>query len=828
MRNIYPAIAVALCAEIFASGCGQDSRGTQSIDHKSDELAITIDLASREMPRRVTEAQAGIAVRTVNIAKTWIRAYTYQGRFDDWNDRAAFALRKIGAALYAFANPELFADWDYDWQAELAAADLDFDGGNCATPLECYQNKVMQYLDTAYIYADAGTGEDYDFVLNEIITLLYAFRDRADILTSDMAYALLCQDECQFGTVPFSGNELYDYQTNYINAIVVHFYQAETENHVAMTYTWRYLINQWVRNMAYLPTSHPRYDARVVNLYHIDPNHYANGYELEDFLMQVSGRVVHSGLFETNGRAYASFTTSALMNLASYAGANFAPRFEDTSHRLRIGAQNALDLLAARFAFQSLEGKRVVPMRRNWDHRRKMGPYINDYYVDIFGILSGAYLFEERYDAQESRYHYADINGPAGQPAGFALWSGLRDYRVPSAILDFMIDKHDGFWSRSQSRFSLSSYPIFYESIFSTPDLPSRHAMVRPRYFRSDGSRDMGGSVVGTPEFHYITNNFMSISGGHHRPYYDVPFSLEIERDYDYLAKPHMLVPAGLGDLLNWGNGDDSQAVADASEDIMLTRGHENRYYESKGGAHMYKGFTYGYIHKDEGSLPSNYHNRFAMIYPASWASFQREEFTINRARFRVFDFSTDAAPIPGHYLVVAKVSKSENSGQYRNYARGFWEIVPADRYATAADLGQYIRDRHRSSDFDDNTSRDYRYYMTTGDVVDMDPRAFSTATNQPLRRVWIPTRNGNGDIIAYSEADMRDKLTVLGDQTSVDNMPLLKVWELDQGQEFTGWIFAEADGEGRLTVDNPFLSADGVLHIDSSDYRNPSRQITH
>lgn len=626
-------------------------------EESSSSQSILADLSvatPESSPNRRDEVAMG--ARRINLIKSWILSYTNDRQFGEWG--GSNPVRRITAALYAFANPGELSNWSYPWQKLLAAPDRQYSGGTCSTSLECYQRKVLQYLSTVRPHK-VGTGGDYDFALMDVLSLIYLLRDRPDVLTNDMLWGFLCQNSCKptsASHVPFSGNAIIDYLTVYSKHTVgippaefgIHLYEPQTENHVAMIYTWRYLVNQWVREVAGLPQPHPRFDRRVLELYKKDPAHYGNEPAFEDFIMKITARVVWSGLFETNARPYSSYTVNAILNLADFAGAKFAPEPNDAANRVRIGALNAADTQAAMFAFQSLEGKRVLPIRRSWSHRRTIKPGQSDYIMDIFGALSGNYLFEDRHDTPGSRYHYKY----AANPAGFALSAALRAYRVPGPILEFMRDKHNGFWTRAQSRYSLNSYPIFWEDTLTTSsgNLPSRHAKVRPKYFQNSGTRDMGGSVIPAVELAYITNNFMAVSGGQAQGYYDTPLDLSAEHAHDYTAKPHMLIPGGLVAYHN-----DWSSPEAAANDVLLTKGHERYWFASGGAGHMYKGLTYGYIHRDHGKTPNNYHNLWPQLYPTRWhTNFLFEEFGIARAAFRVFDFSSANSPIPGTYLILA------------------------------------------------------------------------------------------------------------------------------------------------------------------------------
>jgi len=392
--------------------------------------------SSNTLSKTTEEANEGLLGCTVRLVQSWVRLYESDS-FKPWKDDAKVSLRMIGAGLYVFAHPLYFS----------------VDDLSCLGGLSLFQSKVREYLATATI-GSRGVGTDpegnldngnYDFVFKEILPILYLFYDRPDILDKDMTWYLLKQGTPSTAHIPFSGSvseydSLPHLQIRMTNSGSTEgrYKSPETENHILMTYGWIYLINNYVKWMAGLPLDDARYDKRVYDIYQSDPSHYDNDSGvLTDFVLQILGRVVHSDLFETNARPYESFSTSAIMNFYSFAD----KLFPDNANCIRVktAALNALDYLAARFAFQSLESKRIAPMRREWKNRKRVGYCKNDYLPNMFGALSGAYRFNDAVTAKPD------------QPEGFALWTALLDYRLPDVVHDFMINKHTGYWARTNA-----------------------------------------------------------------------------------------------------------------------------------------------------------------------------------------------------------------------------------------------------------------------------------------------------------------------------------------------------------------------------------------
>ena len=178
----------------------------------------------------------------------------------------------------------------------------------------------------------------------------------------------------------------------------------ETENHVLMINGWAYLINQWVTTQR-----------RGIGPVQAPLSRYVNeGSSLKRLMLSALGRFLQNGSWETNGRPYQAFTLRALQLLASYG-----------TGKVKMAAENALDTLAAKYAFQSLHGKRTPPMRRNLENRGENGVYQNDYLAGLFGVLTGAVVFDTSPSCSDRLCAYFDNQAP-----GFALDAALMSYRV--------------------------------------------------------------------------------------------------------------------------------------------------------------------------------------------------------------------------------------------------------------------------------------------------------------------------------------------------------------------------------------------------------------
>ena len=277
-------------------------------------------------------------------------------------------------------------------------------------------------------------------------------------------------------------------------------------------------------------------------------------------------------------------------------------------------------------------------------------------------------------------------------------------------------------------------------------------------------------------------------------------------RGSDVKSRPSVLITAG--DL----QIDSDEDIASLERTIPAMRG-QDAYWASK-NLTTYKSFSLGYtFNPDDDSRHLDWPQR----YPEAWNEFRVARFGIGRAALHVFDFTAQPEhPLAGHYWVLAQFSKSENEGQFRNYGRGFWEVVPGHRFPDAGALQAHIEATNPPSHFDNDEDHDYTYRLaSTGERVVIHNRFGSSATDQAILEIRAPDES-KIPLNTYM-ADMRDK-------GALRQLPLMDVWQVDRDYQFTGMKYAYADGRGRVVIYNPFLGQ--TLTLDSSNYREPTRSL--
>ncbi|MBK8493315.1 MAG: hypothetical protein IPL49_21155 [Saprospirales bacterium] len=649
-------------------------------------------------------------------------------------------------------------------------------------------------------------------------------------------------------------------------------YNAESENHVLLEYTWNYLISNWIMWQGSLKEGDERYDPRITailkdkNIDDFLQNDYAWWL---DRMLQIVGRTVHNGLFESNARPYQTIYLNALLTLAAHADnpsilpfsgqkSGSMPNFENDQKRVALGAKNALYAIAAKFAFQSFEGKRCPPMRREEGRKFSAGFYQSDKLVDIFGALTGAYVFSP------CRYYYSDIYHTGTDAFWAVITEGnLPKVPIPHAIHDFMLNKHGGYFSRMMDYYTGGHYQMGEEL---ASDLGS------PKYFIQDNNGKMipyrGEDFKGNPELYFCTDDYLLSAGGKFRHFFDLHSgdikTLEIwlnlweveqaARVYDFFSKPTIVITKGDIGGKNWetGEGDRYLNVDSAQEEVLLLLGDSGGSKDVSSGfafsnnLWVYKNFVYGYEHKEDAT--EGYSKEWPQRYPKNWNQFIYNSndpvFQIGAGgSFKVFDFTTLEArnqALSGYYVVMGRYIKDSDEEQFTEFRRGFVEIVPGRLYPTPAELVQNITQRNTSIKDNFNLAPSKSVYYVT------------STTNERLKLCpvlgayerggckfgciyhWDSSRQGIQEVAKQGPNGNWEKVSLEKDYidfNELKSIPLITVWAQNLGREGEGmenYLYAENPESGTILIRNPYIgcSSDPIenafIKIDSKDYRNP------
>ena len=806
--------------------------------------------------------------RRQNFFGTYWSSYLTHPAYSDMTEaerHAAFeldlkaALPRLMAVLIASTHPTDVDDAidDYWWELPWIYSqepDLNLRAQMMRDDVNAWiqQSGVHMFRDvgTADEFVDSKIEGDFDFFVIEAITFLYQFRNRPDLLENDSVWVLLNKGaeldpislvvpaKWTETNIPVSGQDFQSALWFGNHIAFADLSLAETENHVLMTMAHFYLANQWVSN---------DYRGNLVGSQAPQP---PLGWSAEDWwspdsaelvqtIRDISGRVVHSGMFEDNAMPYQQLSYLALLALQSYA--------EDPV--VQAEAENALHFLATTFAFQSLEGRRWTPMRRNCEYAERLGMYAADGLAASMGILSGAYKWNDSpygykkatksYDPSSSDGYELCMSDPSCHwknysfkydvlgndsraeripsnadelrddvarprtPQSRALYSGFAGYRLPRAVHGFMIDRHDGFYARMTPQYDRTHYG------FSATEI------VTPEYFDGDGAHDNPfWNNEKTPAFYFGTNSYLNASGGMYNSFFNLgenthvipanPLGPSCKGDdrlggYDYLSRPYVILPQvptvsepGSDDFMRYepfGLGDFT--LSEARAVLPMMRGNSTEHFKSVNIA-TYKNFSYGYRVRDTGVAKwAHLAGDFPQDIPASWEETEPITFRIGVARFYIYDLRElmESRGQAGFFLITARVYKLEGTLWSDRVARGFWEVVPADMFANSSAIAETIKNDNPKEHFRIGYGafhKDFKYKMaTTGETLTLDQRFGAYLRDVPVADTGEIQGILRVDGAASTSFALETLFTNVFNAGHTNSLPLIDVKEVGEDLRF-------------------------------------------
>lgn len=336
-------------------------------------------------------------------------------------------------------------------------------------------------IDGAVSVANKKIEGNYDMVQMHLLPMAYRFYDeltpdaREHLITELLAKGRIHgpgqEDTFTFGPYP-------DYwsRAGMVSPLGIHTRIGETENHILMIMTARYLTNQLLyqrgataglgfgignqfcdnRRNSPSELQYAVFDRSGV-VAPGDPNRGPSPGSCTFLLLDLLQRILRNDFSEYNAKNYQKETRWALLNLCSYA----------YDHEIRLAARMVLDYLSAHFAVSSNDLRRLVPFRRrnespknnhdpdgfmtcgilDWqDGADTMGP--------VFAILAGNMrAYEDPHpsepDYQTSLRDHRSWSIRRDGDDGDQVIDALSDYRIPPAIHDlFVNDRHRRFYQR--------------------------------------------------------------------------------------------------------------------------------------------------------------------------------------------------------------------------------------------------------------------------------------------------------------------------------------------------------------------------------------------
>ncbi|MGH4009902.1 MAG: LGFP repeat-containing protein [Pseudonocardiaceae bacterium] len=242
------------------------------------------------------------------------------------------------------------------------------------------------------IVGEMGTNKDYDITLKGLMTVICRHE------------GLLTEQQIGFVLAELVPKGLFG---PHDPGVEVHteafvFRGPETENHVLMIESCRYLVNQ----LQFARTGNAAYNS-------LDQG-------LTDWLLGFLHTVAKHDFLEFNSRSYHRLVIHALLNLYEFS----------TDHVVKVGAWNLLDYAAVKFAVSSSRHRHLGPFRRRKENlNRADDPALNELYSNVGNPQTGFFLA------------YLGFLEPAGNPGAWfpdgwvaeALIAGLSSYRPPAA-----------------------------------------------------------------------------------------------------------------------------------------------------------------------------------------------------------------------------------------------------------------------------------------------------------------------------------------------------------------------------------------------------------
>jgi hypothetical protein len=361
-------------------------------------------------------------------------AFTVVDSRKNFDKRTAAAIRVIAGA--PVGNYE---DYGTTLLASFAYQDYFDDPSNSFL----YRSEAVQSLKRAEA-GEIGTNGDYDVLLQFYVTLVYRYYDDLASITCDPI-----SGTCGAGNVNLADHIVNDllsvrgpldpHESEYerCHVIVSLCSIPETENHLLMIETARYLTNQ----LLYSRTHDPKYDDRR-NGNGNDPQATAV------WLLSALRGILISDFTEYNSRPYQDFVMLALLNLASYS----------YDGDVQLAARMVMDYISAKVAVSSIDLRRAPPFRRR-NEDQHYGPVVNGWLISPLLLPACEYEPDSQgtwFAALAGNTGLVGSSAPKAGPGNFSMamvFAGLHDYRVPDPILDLFVDPTNRhFYQRLQHR----------------------------------------------------------------------------------------------------------------------------------------------------------------------------------------------------------------------------------------------------------------------------------------------------------------------------------------------------------------------------------------
>ena len=232
---------------------------------------------------------------------------------------------------------------------------------------------------------------DYDFNAMGFTAVFYLFKDRPNVLYPETRAHLLEH------ILTIEGD---DFTRN-----VAYMAIEDTENHILMAETSRYLKNQWLWENG---EKSPEFDNKN------------NG--MEEELRKFLEEIDTYGFYEYNSAPYLGYTYSTLLVLNEFAKGEI----QTTTRKL-------LDRLSWQYALGSYKFRHHPPHRRRFGdgHKRNID---SDYHTVMYKVFASLYVDSLSVSISRGQHH--------------ALFAAMMSYRPPNKSMEWILEKPNAYFVR--------------------------------------------------------------------------------------------------------------------------------------------------------------------------------------------------------------------------------------------------------------------------------------------------------------------------------------------------------------------------------------------
>lgn len=230
---------------------------------------------------------------------------------------------------------------------------------------------------------------DYDFTVMAFTALLYLFGESPEILYPET------RDHLLKNILTIDGSK---FRRN-----VGYMFIEDSENHILMTESSRFLKNQWLRNHG---NTDPKYDNNTNGV----------AQKLKLFLEEIETY----GFYEFNSAPYLGYTYCALLNL-----------YDFSSGDIKYLSGKLLDRLNWQYALSSFNFKHFPPNRRRFGKNFKTN-IDSDYHTVMLKVWASLYDDSLLVDISRGQHH--------------ALWATFSSYKPADKVMEWILNKPEPYF----------------------------------------------------------------------------------------------------------------------------------------------------------------------------------------------------------------------------------------------------------------------------------------------------------------------------------------------------------------------------------------------